>query len=43
MTATVAQKPDLMGEPAIQTAIKLIAGEEVEKSLPVEVELVTKE
>ena len=43
MTATVAQKPDLMGETAIQTAIKLIAGEEVEKSLPVEVELVTKE
>ena len=42
MTATVAQKPELMGETAIQTAIKLIAGEEVEKSLPVEVELVTK-
>ncbi len=39
MTATVAQKPELM---AILTAIKLIAGEEVEKSLPVEVELVTK-
>lgn len=42
MTATVAQKPELMGETAILTAIKLIAGEEVEKSLPVEVELVTK-
>lgn len=42
MTATVAQKPDLMGETAIQTAIQLIAGEEVEKSLPVEVELITK-
>lgn len=42
MTATVAQKPEFMGETAIQTAIKLIAGEEVEKSLPVEVELVTK-
>lgn len=42
MTATVAQKPELMGETAILTAIKMIAGEEVEKSLPVEVELVTK-
>ena len=42
MTATVAQKPELMGETAILTAIKLIACEEVEKSLPVEVELVTK-
>lgn len=41
MTATVAQKPELMGETAVMTAIKLIAGEEVEKSLPVEVELVT--
>lgn len=40
MTATVAQKPDLMGETAIQTAIKLINGETVEKSLPVEVELI---
>lgn len=42
MLATVAQKPELMGETAIITAISLIAGEEVEKSLPVEVELVTK-
>lgn len=42
MAATVAQKPELMGETAILTAIKLIAGETVEKSLPVEVELVTK-
>lgn len=42
MLATVAQKPELMGETAILTAIRLIAGEEVEKSLPVEVELVTK-
>lgn len=42
MLATVAQKPELMGETAILTSIRLIAGEEVEKSLPVEVELVTK-
>ena len=42
MAATVAQKPELMGETAILTAIRLIAGAEVEKSLPVEVELITK-
>lgn len=42
MAATVAQKPELMGETAILTALRLIAGEEVEKSLPVEVELITK-
>jgi len=30
-----------MGETAIHTAMKLIAGEKVEKSLPVEVELIT--
>lgn len=40
MAATVAQKPELMGETAIQTAMKLINGETVEKSLPVEVELI---
>lgn len=42
MAATVAQKPELMGETAVLTALKLIAGEEVEPSLPVEVELITK-
>lgn len=42
MAATVAQKPELMGEAAIETAMKLIDGEEVEKSLPVAVELITK-
>ena len=42
MTATVAQKPELMGETAVDTAMKLIAGDTVEKSLPVEVELITK-
>ncbi len=40
MAATVAQKPELMGETAVQTAMKLINGETVEKSLPVEVELI---
>ncbi|XCP85466.1 D-ribose ABC transporter substrate-binding protein [Roseburia hominis] len=42
MAATVAQKPDLMGATAVETAVKLIAGETVEKVMPVEVELVTK-
>lgn len=43
MAATVAQKPDLMGETAVETAIKLINGETVEKEIPVEVGLITKE
>ena len=41
MAGTVAQKPDLMGATAVETALKLIAGESVEKEIPVEVELVT--
>lgn len=41
MAATVAQQPDLMGSTAVETAMKLINGEEVEKSIPVEVTLVT--
>lgn len=40
MTATVAQKPEVMGQTAILTALKMIQGEAVEKSIPVEVELV---
>ena len=40
MAATVAQKPELMGETAVLTALKMIQGESVEKSIPVEVELV---
>ena len=40
MAATIAQKPDLMGVTAVQTAIKLMNGDTVEKSLPVEVELI---
>lgn len=41
MAATVAQKPDLMGATAVETAMKMINGEEVEKEIPVEVELIT--
>ena len=40
MAATVAQKPDKMGETAIGTAVKIMAGETAEKSIPVEVELI---
>ena len=43
MAATVAQKPDLMGATAVENAVKLINGEEVEASIPVEVKLVTKD
>lgn len=41
MGATVAQKPDLMGSTAVDTAAALINGDTVEKSIPVEVKLVT--
>ncbi len=40
MSATVAQKPDVMGEVAIETSLKLINGEEVDKVIGVEVEVV---
>ena len=43
MAATVAQKPDLMGATAVETAKKLMAGESVEKVIAVEVKLVTKD
>lgn len=43
MAATVAQQPDKMGETAVNTAISLISGEDVEKEIPVEVTLITKE
>lgn len=34
------QKPELMGETAVLTALKMISGVSVEKSIPVEVELI---
>lgn len=40
MAATVAQKPDLMGATAVESAIKLAAGETLDKEIPVEVELI---
>lgn len=38
--ATVAQQPDLMGAIAVETALKIINGETVEKNIPVEVTLI---
>lgn len=43
MDATVAQQPFKIGESAVEAAAKLIAGETVEASIPVEVALVTAE
>lgn len=40
LAATVAQKPDLIGEMAVETAVQHLDGEEVEASIPVELELV---
>lgn len=42
MAATVAQKPDLIGKTALETAVKVAKGEQVEANIPVELELVTK-
>ena len=40
MKATVAQQPELMGATAIETALKIINGETVEKTIPVEINLI---
>lgn len=42
MAATVAQQPELMGKTAVETAISIIEGKSVEKSIPVEVTLIKK-
>ncbi len=43
MGATIAQQPALIGATAVENAVKLINGETIEKSVPVEVTLVTAE
>ncbi len=43
MGATIAQQPDMIGATAVATGIKLMNGETVEKSIPVEVTLITAE
>jgi ribose transport system substrate-binding protein len=42
MVATVAQKPGLIGETAVKTALKVLKGEQVDKFIPVDLELITK-
>ncbi len=42
LAGTVAQKPQLIGEMAVETAVKSLNGEEVEASIPVELELIKK-
>ncbi len=43
MDATIAQQPDLIGKTAVEQAVKLINGETIDKSIPVEVTLITKD
>ena len=43
MAATIAQQPDLIGRTAIVNACKLIGGETIPSSIPVEVTLITAE
>jgi ribose transport system substrate-binding protein len=42
LAATVAQKPGSIGDSAVKTALKVIKGEQVEKFIPVDLELITK-
>lgn len=42
MAATVAQQPALIGSLGVENAVKVIKGESVEKSIPVDLKLVTK-
>lgn len=41
LDATIAQQPKLIGEEAVKAAQKIINGEDVEKTIPVELELIT--
>ena len=43
MAGTIAQQPDLIGSTAVENAIKLIGGETIPSSIPVEVTLITKD
>lgn len=42
MAATVAQQPALIGSLGVENAVKVIKGETIEKSIPVDLQLVTK-
>jgi len=43
MDGTIAQQPALIGQLAVETAVKVAKGETVEKSIPVEITLVNKD
>ncbi|RLQ91458.1 ribose ABC transporter substrate-binding protein RbsB [Planomicrobium sp. Y74] len=40
LAGTVAQKPELIGETGVETAVQFLDGEDVEASIPVELELI---
>ena len=40
LAGTIAQKPEMIGEMAVETAVQHLGGEEVEASIPVELELI---
>jgi ribose transport system substrate-binding protein len=42
MAATVAQKPASIGDTAVKTALKVLKGEQVDKFIPVDLDLITK-
>ena len=42
LAATVAQQPALIGDKAIEAAVKVLAGESVEANIPVDLELIKK-
>ncbi|MEK5163248.1 substrate-binding domain-containing protein [Paenibacillus sp. FSL R5-0527] len=43
LSATIAQQFDLIGQKAVQTAANILSGKSVEKYVPVEIKLVTKD
>ena len=43
MAGTIAQQPALIGSTAVENAVKLIGGEGIAKTIPVEVTLITKD
>jgi ribose transport system substrate-binding protein len=42
LAATVQQKPDLMGKMGVDAAVQLIAGQQIQKSIPVPLSLITR-
>ena len=43
MGGTIAQQPALLGATAVENAVNLIDGKTIEKNIPVEVTLITKD